>query len=231
MIAGDVARAVQLKDCYRQQFHAMQEQNKDKAPISIKQHEISDLLRKPIRAYMYRRANEHVFMKLGLGYENFLQAIEKKQIPESIAAETLTEISKLDFGCELIIAFFGDDREVYIYKVNEEGLEPCDNFAAIGSGCVIAEGVLYQRQHQWNDPIGPTVYRVYEAMTLGAISPTVGEENTINILYPPQRDRTMRDTMVEITERTDRFLERRFRKLGPRAFKRLALPKNPFEPA
>jgi len=153
MIAGDVARAVQLKDCYRLQFHEMQE--KSKSPVNIRQHEVSDLLRKPIRAYMYRRAHEHAFMK---------QAVEKKQIPRSVATETLTEISKLDFGCELILAFFSDDREAYIYKVDQQGLEPCDNFAAIGSGCVIGEGVLYQRNHQWNDTIGPTVYRVYEAI-------------------------------------------------------------------
>lgn len=228
LLAGEWSRATELFDCYRQYFKELKEKE---PPVEITSYNIDDLIREPLQIYLEKRAQEHVAMKFGLSYRLFMEAVGKKQIPRPTAVETYSEIADLAkkaFECELIIATFVE-RESYIYRVDKNGIEPCDNFATIGSGATIAEGSLYQRQHELSSPIGPTIYRVFEAMKLGSIAPTVGTEHTINILYPPRKDATVRDMMDDLKDSTRKFLDRKFREYGPKPFKILPLPKDPFE--
>lgn len=224
MIAGDVARAIELKDAYRQYFQAITEMN---PVVRITSLNIGDLVKKPIQSYMFKRADEHVVRKFGLDYNSFLDSVGQSRIPNPTAVGTFGEIARLDFGCELILVTFVEGN-AYIYKVTHL-VEPCDNFAAIGSGCLIAEGALYQRKHESSAPLGPTVYRVFEAMKLGSVAPTVGTEHTINVLYPPRKDETVQSQMADLKDSTLDFLERKFRDFGPRPFRRMKLPPHPFE--
>lgn len=87
---------------------------------------------------------------------------------------------------------------------------------------------MCQRQHEAKDPLGPSLYHVYEAMKLGSIGSDVGEEHTINVLYPlGEKGKEIVGDWV--TEKTKKWLGRQFNKYGPKTFSLLPLPPNPFE--
>lgn len=164
-------------------------------------------------------------------YEAFLAAVGGRQIPASVATETLTEIKNIELDCELIILTFDTKNDARIYTVNVDGsVEVCDNFAAIGSGSLIAEGVLFQREHESTMPLGPTIYHVFEAMKLGSIASDVGKEHTIDVLYPPN-PRAKKTVMADyLNDKGKLTMEKMFRKYGPKSFVRLGLPKGVLEP-
>ncbi len=221
MIAGNISRAIELKDSYRSYFAKLAEKKK----LEIDPNHIVDVLRRPVAIQKQKLANEHISLKFGMTYKEFRQAVGKNEIPSVVATETLNEIARIDLQCSLIIAMFSR-KEPHIYKVDEFGVVyTCDNFAAIGSGSPIAEGALYQREQENNMPLGVTIYHVFEAMKLGSIASDVGKEHTLNVLYPPTKD----GEDVEIKDISDRgkaFLGRKFKKLGPKEFSQMKLPSN-----
>lgn len=165
-------------------------------------------------------------------YKLFRMAVGRKEIPETVAIDAYSDIEKLDFDSHLIMIMFDDDNEPYIFRIDEKGdAENCESFAAIGTGSTIAESVLFQRQHECDDPLGPSVYHVFEAMKLGSIASDVSQDkdrHTINILYPPgEKGDTVSGDWIK--PKTTKWLERQFKKYGPKQFQRLPLPKNPFE--
>jgi hypothetical protein len=151
-------------------------------------------------------------------YKAFLSAIAAKQIPATIAEEVIRDISRLRPECELILCMFSADRSLSILKVADDGsVGREDSFATIGSGSHIADGVLFQREHQEDETLGATLYHVYEAMKLGSIAPGVGKEFTINVLYPPgEKDEHVYADIVN--KKGMAFLEAQFKKRGPKAF-------------
>lgn len=229
MIAGVISRAVELKDTYRQLFAWM---NQQIPPVIATSDNISDMLKRGMANYRRKRADEYTHNKLALSHKAFLEAVGKSQVPRSVAVETFAEIAKLELECELIITFFDRDKNAFAYKVNDCGIELCNNFAAIGTGSTIAEATLYQRKQEARMRIATTVYNVFEAMELGSISPTVGAEHTINILRAPNtKSETVRSTMTEPTSDAYTVLEEAFKTFGPKKLKGLSLPRNPFEPS
>lgn len=226
MIAGTVTRAVDLKNTYAQWFMEHAE------PATIRVEKISDNLREPLAEFRRKLADEHLTCKFQLSHQGFLEAVGKRQIPESIASEAFSDLGKLDIESELIMCFFSNEGTAFVYKVDDHGLELCNNFAAIGSGSIIAEGALYQREQDYRDTVGTTLYNVYEAMKLGSISPTVGEEHTLNLLKAPsKKGETVKSTMADTSTATDRLLEKKFRKHGPKPMRGMSLPKGAFVPA
>jgi len=224
LLAGDVSRAIELKNTYRQFFEAL---GKRKPPVAATQHTIGDLIRKPAAVFKSKLVNEYINLKYGLPYKAFREAVSKKEIPPSIATETYAEIGKLEFDCELILSMFLAN-EPYLFKVHSNGaVEECDSFVAIGTGSTIAEGVLYQREQQSSMPLGRTIYHVFEAMKLGTIASGVGKEHTIDVLYP-QGERRKKIVGEYVSDRGKRFLERKFNKLGPKRFANMPLPKSGF---
>jgi hypothetical protein len=62
-----------------------------------------------------------------------------------------------------------------------------------------------------------------EAMKLGSIASDVGEEHTLDVLYPPgEKDEEI--VGERLTEKAERFLQRKFKKLGPKKFANMPLP-------
>ena len=227
LIAGTVTRAIELKDTYKQYLEAVAAAQP--SPIQIKPQDLSDFIKEPIKLFRRKLAEEYVSKKFGMNYDSFRTAVGKDEIPESVAIETFADLAKIDLECQLIIIIFSDGQP-FIFRVDSDGtVENCEHFATIGSGSYIAEGVLYQRTHEDSMPLGPTVYQVFEAMKLGSIAPDVGKEHTINVLYPPGE---LRKTVVgeALTDRAQTFLERQFKKFGPKPFKRLPLPPKSLEP-
>jgi hypothetical protein len=221
LIAGTITRAIELKDTYKQYLAILG--SAQPAQIQVKLEDLSDFIKEPIKIFRRKLVEEHMARKFGLNYDTFRTAVGKGEIPESVAIEAFTDIAKIDLDCQLIIIVF-IDRQPSIFKINMDGtIEDCENFATIGSGTYIAESVLYQRKQDSRLPLGPSVYHVFEAMKLGSIAPGVGEEHTINVLYPPGERRN--DVVGEVlTEKAKEFLERQFKKFGPKPFQRLPLP-------
>lgn len=220
LIAGTISRAVELKDTYRNYFGRL---GKEKPNESIKASELPDVMKRPLGIYKQKLANEYVSLRLGLTYKEFLEAVGKSQIPESVSSEVFNDISRTGLQCCLIIIIF-IGKDPYIYRIDEDGtLQNCDNFAAIGSGSIIAEGMLYQRQQESGMTLGRTIYHVFEAMKLGSIASDVGEEHTIDVLYPPRerQEDVSRDTL---TDKAKVFLNRKFQSLGPKPFVNMPLP-------
>lgn len=224
LVAGTVSRALELKQTYSEYFEFLRNR---KPPVELKRHNIFSLVKRPVAIFKHKLANEYVSLKLGLDYKTFRVAVGKNEVPASIAAETFGEIAKIELECSMIMMFFLE-KETYIFQIERDGsVESCDNFAAIGTGSPIAQGVLYQRMHEARDPLGPSIYHVFEAMKLGSIASDVGEEHTFNVLYP-QGERGKDVTADWLPEKATRFLERQFRKFGPKNFARLQLPKRGF---
>jgi 20S proteasome alpha/beta subunit len=226
LIAGTIHRAVELRDTIRNYFDHLKAKKQEVE--SMTPYQMTDLIKRPVAIFKQKLADEHISLKFGMGYKDFRKAIGQNQIPSPIGNETLQEVSNLQFGCWIILPFFWE-RQPRIYKIDCLGtVELCENFAAIGTGATVAESVLYQRKHEASDPLGPSVYHVFEAMKLGAIASDVGQEHTIDVLYPPgERKKDL--TGDCLTDGAKKFLERKFRQFGPKAFERLALPKKAFE--
>jgi len=120
---------------------------------------------------------------------------------------------------------FMDDHTPRVVKIESDGsLESVESFATIGSGSHIADGVLFQREHDGNDTLGSALYHVYEAMKLGSIAPGVGTEFTIDVVYPPDKDH--KEVWGKtLSDKGKKFMEAQFRKRGPKPFKNfVALP-------
>ncbi len=228
LIAGTITRAIELKDTYKQYFHNLISQKQRGQIESFKPEDLNDLMKVPITLFRRKLTEEYVSQKFALNYDMFRAAVGRNEIPKSVAIEAFSDIAKIDLDCELIIILF-NDKEPYIFKIDSDGtVENCEHFATIGSGSYIAESVLYQRKHEGSTLLGPTIYHVFEAMKLGAIAPGVGQEHTINVLYPPGERR--KDTVGEaLTPKAQRFMLRTFKKFGPKEFKRLPLPNDSLE--
>ena len=220
LLAGTVSRAIELQSVYRQFFDNL---SKRKPEVVPDEKNIGDLVRKPVALFKSKLSDEYVSLKFGLSYKDFREAVGKSQVPPSVATDTYTDIKNIDLGCSVILPFFLG-KDAYIFRVGSDGgVEECDNFAAIGSGSPIAEGVLFQREHQDDMTLGRAVYHVYEAMRLGSIASDVGKEHTIDVLYPPG-EKGKELTGERLTEKAERFLQRKFSRLGPKEFANMPLP-------
>ncbi len=228
LIAGNITRAVHLKDTFAEFLEWRAKANPPKSPIT--KQTLVDVFMLPPILFKSKIAAQYVGLKYGMTYKAFLSAIAAKQIPQAIAEETLRDISKLKPECELILCMFSTDRSPSILKVAEDGsVDLVDSFATIGFGSYIADGVLFQREHQEDETLGATLYHVYEAMKLGSIAPAVGKEFTINVLYPPKgKDEHV---YADVLNRKGiAFMDAQFKKRGPKAFTNFRkLPANVLE--
>jgi 20S proteasome alpha/beta subunit len=220
LVAGTVSRAIELRDTYKQYFsqrekREAQKPESEKEPVSASN--LIDIFKNPLVIFKNKLANEYIGLKYGMTYKAFLSAIAKKEIPESVAEQDLAEIKRIGFDCCLIILLFLDKRP-WILRVDDDGsLESCESFAVIGSGEDIANGVLFQRELEGDDPLGRAIYCVYEAMKLGSIAPGVGEFFTLDVLYPPgEKAKTIHGHWLN--KKGQRFMENQFKRRGPKPF-------------
>jgi hypothetical protein len=110
------------------------------------------------------------------------------------------------------------DKRPWILRIEEDGsLESCESFAAIGSGQDIANSVLFQRELEESDPTGRAIYCVYEAMTLGAIAPGVGEFFALDVLCP-QGEMGKNVHGHWLNKKGQKFMGAQFKKRGPTPF-------------
>jgi 20S proteasome alpha/beta subunit len=214
LIAGTISRAIELKNTIEQYF----EQREEKKLPMFKAADVPDVLRIPVVRFKRKLVSECVGLAFGMSYSEFFAAIGTKQIPEQVAIEKLKEIQDIDQDCCLIVSMFMEDRTPRVVRIDSRGvLESVESFATIGSGSDIADGVLFQREHDENDTLGATLYHVYEAMKLGSIAPGVGKEFTVDVVYPP--DKTHKEVWGEaLSKKGKAFMEAQFKKRGPKQF-------------
>lgn len=221
LIAGTITRAIELVDTYAEYFRGLRERN-----IKITDTTILDHVKKPPITQKYKIANEYVGALLGMTYKDFLTN-GKQILPHKQFDEIVSDIQRLDLDCQLILSSFIDGAQ-RIYKVCADcSVEASEHFAAIGSGSDIAESILFQRDHEGDLPIGQALYDVYEAARLGSKAPGVGNQHAISVLIPPRRGGKV--SFSRVSDKGYRFLDRCFKKYGPKDFYRLGLPKGSLE--
>jgi len=163
LVAGDVSKAHDLLSTFRLEL-----------PKDPDADEVFDMLNAASNSYKKKLCERFVSQKLGMTLERFLAKGEKELTPE-VRNRTLLQLEELTFECELIVAKF-IDNEVYLFSIEGDGgVVRHQNFAAIGTGSVIARSTLYQRAQTWQLGIEPTLYNLYEAAQLARIAPGVGD--------------------------------------------------------
>jgi hypothetical protein len=214
LIAGTISRAIELRNTILQYF---EEREKRKLP-PFKLNDVPDILRIPVVRFKRKLVTEYLGLKFGTSYAEFFDAIGTQKIPEQVAIEQLKVIQDIDQECCLIICMFMDDKTPCVVRIDANGtLEVAHSFVTIGSGSTIADGVLFQREHDDAHPLGSTLYHVYEAMKLGSIAPGVGKEFTLDVLHPPDADH--KEVWGEMLSKKGKaFFEAQFKKRGPKPF-------------
>ena len=226
LVVGAMHRAADLRDTITDYLDRHYQENPE--PGSTTEKQAFELVKRAVATFKQGLAGEHTARRFGLGYSQFRSEVRCGRIDARTANETMHQISNIHFGCGLILPFFWDGKP-RIYRIDALGtVEQCPNFAAIGPMATIAESVLYHRKHEAQDALGPSVYRVFEAMKLGSMTSGDGQGYTLSLLYPPgERNKDL--TLEMLAGTAKRFLECRFRELGPKPFVKMNLPKGAFQ--
>lgn len=224
LIAGRVTRAIELRDLYRELLIGMEEKNDPLTHRNIRR-----WIRAAPKIYRKRLVDEEVGRMMGgLTFAEFLDRVAQHSIPDTVAGPVFRRAEKVDLACSVIVVAHVDDA-FYIFRVDDDGdVDECDNFAAIGEGIGIADGMLYLRSSNSEDEVSTQVYQVWEAMKMAAecIS-TVGKDITINVIYPPgEKGKHVAGDIL--TDEGEDHLAKLFKeKYGIRGFRRVPkLPKN-----
>lgn len=195
LFAGNVASARAVLNTYVRSLDG----------VELTDSNLDEELRRPAQNHKRALCEHYVQMKLGISYLDFIQ-FGKGSLSKSAFQETELEIQNLNLDCDLIACGFPPSKyesrhkTSRIFTIAASG-DVCerDNFAAIGTGSVIAHSVLYQRNLTGDAPLERAVYVVYEALKL-AINRAPGVGKLVNI--------------VVIQPSTDEgFIEARFLKL------------------
>lgn len=205
LLAGDISKAEDLIATYRSVLES----------IELTADNVFDKINEASARYKEKLCNRMIEMRLGIPYQRFLENGERELTPE-VRNRTLYELESLNFGCELLLfGFIANQPFPYIFSIDDTGdVSHRQNFAAIGSGSVVAEAVLYQRsQHETNN-IGRTLYNVYEAAALAHKSnaPGVGRTRTFILIEPTDGDNKVGFIKTDALK----ALERYYQKYGPR---------------
>src|SRR5579859_2488792 len=85
-----------------------------------------------IKRHKWKLADEFIGSRFGFSYD-FLLKNGKNSLPEDAYREVVSEITRLQLDCWLLIIGFAHS-DPHIYRINSSGvIENCDNFAAIGN--------------------------------------------------------------------------------------------------
>lgn len=222
LIAGNVSRAIELKDTYRQCFVPLLLANPT-APMMVDN--AFDAVKSVLPVYKRKRAEEYIGTTLGINYETFLQNREK--LGDETFRALIRDVGKIEQEGQLLICTFvpirpGEpDLVPLLFRVEDWEVTQCDNFATIGSGGPVADAILFHRSHDERESLVTTLYSVFEATKFGSIAPGVGEHFTITVLYPPNKDGEI--VTRDLSSKGTQYLEEKFREFGPKTVKKLKL--------
>ena len=183
MLAGQVATARELLQVVREKI--------EDGPI----HRITDLLdrlRQSVRQQKQRFAEEHIGARLGISYREFRQN-GRSAFSDDLFRETSWEIRNHRLEAELLIAGFIKGRAT-IVKLSAEQVTVCDSYGAIGSGALLAEASLMQRDYLPMGGVDYAAYIAFEAKRMSERAPGVGRQTGLMAL----RSRPSGDTILDI---------------------------------
>ncbi len=217
LFAGSIPRANELIDIYRSQIGA-----------DVKFD--PEILRKPLHELKSRLVNSLVVNRLGLSYDEFLR--RKDQIETTSRSDLMKEIRDFKVDVELLIGGFyvnyKDESKARIFRSWSGDIEPHYNFACIGEGVDSADLTLHRRMQRPNLSVESTVYNIYEAMKLAAISPSVGQEIEIFLLEPKQDDAGGKYTAKLMSPAGKAKLEEYYLQFGPKQARDIEIPRDEF---
>jgi hypothetical protein len=209
-MAGEMSTAEDLLATYRTVLDG----------IDLEQDKIIDKFNEASSAHKEKLCERFLRMQLGISYERFLSKGAVELSPD-VFRQMLFEIRQISFKCELLIVGFIGSKP-YIFCVDESGcVSQCHNFGAIGTGSIIAQSVLYQREQYEFDSLEKTMYGVYEAAKHAQIAPGVGETNRMVVIQPkPELERGVEAALT--TPQCIDTLEKYFQEYGPRSIGTIA---------
>jgi 20S proteasome alpha/beta subunit len=214
LIAGTVARAHDLVASINREFSATRKRKEQ-----IDGTNISEILREAARKQKYQLAGDITARELGLRYSTFLKE-GKVYLSDKAFEDIETSVRLEDLDCQLIVVFF-DDGTPHIYTIDSDlSVDRADNFCCIGSGSDLANASLFYREHNADQMLKTSLYRVFEAHQLAKRAPGVGENFAISI-FKQEKGGTI--VWQRLKEPGFRRLDTRFRSLGPKRITRIKL--------
>ncbi len=215
LLAGPRHQAHELVEIYRAYLSA----NPIRAESAVEQ------LRVPLQTLRRRMAESLTQKRVALTYAEFIDIGKDKLAPE-VHSQLAYEISQQTVEAELILIGAIEDRGAFsLFLCRNRDVIACDDFAAIGSGAMVAEPILYQRAlRELSSPLEKAMYVVYEAKRLGEISPGVGEATVIEIGTMNLKETDPAKIVWHFAgSRFVEPLEKAFRRFGPRPINELQL--------
>lgn len=189
LVAGGSSKSAEMLATLRASFREHDEE--------FTRENIFDKFNEASCTHKEKLCRRYVRQQLGIDFERFLIHGEA-ELPPDVRARVFHEMGQLEFGGELLV--FGFTRRInslgvvviepHIIEIDRYGevvLHP--NFAAIGSGSVIANSTLYQREQEAYASPEDTLYHMYEAARLASASaPGVGKVNDFLLIGPPTEE-------------------------------------------
>jgi hypothetical protein len=139
-----------------------------------------------VRKHREMLVDDYIHSQIARSYEWLLES-GHEVLPTEYYSQLIHFVAGVRFDAQLILCGI-DDGVSLIFVIDESRGEPIskpvENFAAIGSGSMIAESVLHQRSHRSEMPLKMAIYHALEAKRLGESAPGVGSRTTTTILLP-----------------------------------------------
>jgi hypothetical protein len=189
LVAGESSKSRELLATLRATF--------TNGPEDLTRVNIFDKFNEVSCAHKEKLSRRYVRQMLAVDFERFLVQGER-EFPSDVRARIFHEMGQLEFGGSLLVFGFtkrtnllgAEVIEPHIVEIDRYGevtIHP--NFAAIGTGTMIAGATLYQRGQQAFTSVERTVYHMYEAARLASKSaPSVGAVEEFLVLDPPAGD-------------------------------------------
>lgn len=217
LIAGTVTRAHDLVAAIDYEFADARTKNQ-----KIDDTTVAGLLRSATRRMKFQIADGITSRELGLPYARFLR--DGKTFLSERAFEDIEDtIREADLECEVIFTFFHNQRP-YIYEISGDGdVGLVDNFCCIGSGSPLANASLHFREHDSDQILRTSIYRVFEAHEVARRAPGVGENFAISVFH---QERNGDIVWRRLEEAGRRSLARSFSILGPKKIRGVKLDVN-----
>lgn len=159
------------------------------------QEDVTRALGQGLGKYKRAFAESRIQAALGISYDEFRKT-GKSSLPEDLYRDLSWEIKNHKSKAELIFAGFLPfdkaagrnatyltSRRPYLFKVTDDDIITCDDFACIGSGAGLAEASLMHRQQTIHHSVPVTIYHCYEAKRMSERAEGVGEKTRIVVVY------------------------------------------------
>jgi 20S proteasome alpha/beta subunit len=207
LIAGTISRANDLVQMIDLEFESVQSSGE-----KITGRNFATILKQAVRKQKYQLVDESIVRQLGISYVDFLEKGRTSLSDESFAAIE-TEIRGIQLDCELIAIFFHQHGS-YIYRVASDcTVVKVDHFCCIGSGETLAHSSLSFREHESDQILRTSLYRVFEAHQMAKRAPGVGEYFAVSVF---NQDKSGKIIWRRLSDGGYSKLERLFKRFGPK---------------